>query len=96
MRTAALASFLSLALVVCADPIRIRDTTITLPIAKRINGTGIANLAKHDQQRAKALFERGSGKTVIRQAAVVGSQPATNQVVDYVVDVSLVEVSTTY
>ncbi len=87
MHASALFSFLTLALVVFAEPIRIRDTLISFPVAKRVNSTvGIAGLAQRDQQRAKFLKQRGNGQ--LRQASSVGSIPSTSQLVDYVVSVS--------
>lgn len=87
MHASALFSFLTLALVAFAEPIRIRDTLISFPVAKRVNSTvGVAGLAQRDQQRAKFLKQRGNGQ--LRQASSVGSVPSTNQLVDYVVNVS--------
>lgn len=87
MHASALFSFLTLALVAFAEPIRIRDTLISFPVAKRVNSTvGVAGLAQRDQQRAKFLKQRGNGQ--LRQASSVGSIPSTSQLVDYVVSVS--------
>ena len=84
-----LLSWLMLAVVVIvqAEPIlRIPDSTITLPIAKRVNGTSIkGNIPLRDKTRAQALRTRPS---LVLQPEVVGSIPATNQAVDYVVSVS--------
>ena len=86
MRSTALLSFLSLALAAFAEPITIRDSTITLPIAKRVNATGgISGLAQRDKLRAQYL--KNGSKPGFSQASSVGSIPATNQVVDYVVNV---------
>ena len=91
MHASALFSFLTLALVAFAEPIRIRDTLISFPVAKRVNSTvGIAGLAQRDQQRAKFLKQRGNGQ--LRQASSVGSIPSTSQLVDYVVNVSSLSV----
>lgn len=76
---------LAIALTVNAEPLlRIRDSTISLPIAKRVNATSIGKIALRDKARAQA-FIHGRSKL---QPQVVGSIPATNQVVDYVVSVS--------
>ena len=87
MHASALFSFLTLALVAFAEPIRIRDSQISFPVAKRVNSTvGAAGLALRDKQRAKFLKQSGGS---LRQASSVGSIPSTNQLVDYVVGVSL-------
>jgi hypothetical protein len=82
MHAAALFSFLSLALIAFAEPITIRDSTITFPIAKRVNATGIAGLAQRDKLRAQ--FLKNKSQMGLKQASSVGSIPATNQAVDYV------------
>ncbi|KAI0785358.1 aspartic peptidase A1 [Irpex lacteus] len=95
MHASALFSFLTLALVAFAEPIRIRDTLISFPVAKRVNSTvGIAGLAQRDQQRAKFLKQRGNGQ--LRQASSVGSIPSTSQLVDYVVSVEIGTPPTSY
>ena len=45
-----------------AEPITIRESLITLPIAKKFNSTGVRNILKGDQARAKALLEWSKGK----------------------------------
>ena len=79
---------------VSATPFIRQDTTlVTLSAAKRIKATGPFNLLQHDQARAQGLLAqaraRASGKPGFKQLTkVIGSTNATNQIVDYVVNVS--------
>ena len=76
MHASALFSFLTLALVAFAEPIRIRDSQISFPVAKRVNSTvGAAGLALRDKQRAKFLKQSGGS---LRQASSVGSIPSSH------------------
>lgn len=85
-RTFLLASSLTLLGVAYASPaLQIRDSTITLPAAKRVNTTGIIKLVPHDRARAQKLKASKGG---LQPETIVGSLPATNQAVDYVVNVS--------
>lgn len=86
-----LVATLVLALAVAASPVvNVRDTLVTLPIAKRVNITGAASLHDRDLARARQLRARAeakiAGQTFVQDAAVV-SVSATNQGVDYVVNV---------
>ncbi|KAI0094449.1 aspartic peptidase A1 [Irpex rosettiformis] len=95
MHASALFSFLTLALVAFAEPIRIRDSQISFPVAKRVNSTvGAPGLALRDKQRAQFLKQRGKGQ--LRQASSVGNIPSTNQLFDYVVDVQIGTPPTSY
>jgi len=87
---------LTLALAVAANPLAIRDQLITLPIAKRVNVTGTANLLQRDQARARGLKRLGQARAggVVSDAVV--SVPATNSLVDYVVNVGVGSPATTY
>ncbi|THG94256.1 hypothetical protein EW026_g7181 [Hermanssonia centrifuga] len=81
---------LTLALVVSANPLTVRDAPlVTLPIAKRVNTTSTTSLLKHDQARARGLIARANarlnGKRGPSPDTIVGSTPATDQIVDYVV-----------
>jgi len=70
---------------------------ITLKGAKRVNNAGTIGLLARDQARAKTLRaqgEAGSGK--FKNAQIVSSVPATNQAVQYVVDVEIGTPPTTY
>ncbi|KIP11123.1 hypothetical protein PHLGIDRAFT_64293 [Phlebiopsis gigantea 11061_1 CR5-6] len=79
--------------------VNVRDTLVTLPIAKRINVTGIASLHERDLARASHLRAKAtaklSGRSFVEDAAVA-SVPATNQGVDYVVNVGVGSPATTY
>ncbi|TCD68312.1 hypothetical protein EIP91_011171 [Steccherinum ochraceum] len=92
---------IALALSVAANPIlfnqRRAGTPITLKSAKRVNATGTFNLVVRDQARAKNLKAKGANPTLaFKNAGVVGSIPATNQAVDYTVDVQVGNPPTTY
>lgn len=88
----ALFATLSLALAVAANPIiQIRDAPVTFPLVKRVNLTGTVNLLERDQKRAQGLKARASAKlnghtSLVKDAAA--SVTATNQLVDYIVNVS--------
>ncbi|KAG1724851.1 aspartic peptidase domain-containing protein [Suillus lakei] len=72
---ASLLTTLLLALSIAASPVEIRDSPITLPIARRLNTSGgTINLLQHDQGRATAL-KAVSGSTLSRRT---GSIPVTN------------------
>lgn len=66
----------------------VRDASrITLPIARRLNVTGAANLVKLDQARAKALKARAKAGAERTPRATIFDAPVTNQAVDYVATV---------
>lgn len=79
---------------VLASPVVIRDSPITLPFARRFNTTGTTRLLELEQARARALRDRprtapaGLQGTKLPPSAAF-SIPASNQIVDYVVSVSL-------
>lgn len=80
---------LTLAIAVAANPlVQVRDTPITLSAAKRFNFTGSASLLERDQARVKGLRQLAEAKISgkLNEDAVI-STPATNQAVDYVVNV---------
>lgn len=82
--------YLSTLGVVDANPVKIRDSTVTLPFAKRVNATGTLNLVAHDRARVQGLRAKGSGVSHgALQPDIVGEVPATNQAVDYVVNVQI-------
>ena len=92
----ALLATLTLALAVAANPvIQIRDAPVSLPLVKRMNFTGTASLLERDQKRIKMLKARAHAKingvsvdSIVPDAS--GSVSATNQLVDYVVNVRIV------
>lgn len=78
-------ALLTLALTVAATPVVVRDTPVTLPFAKHINATGVANILQRDQARAKFLKARGHASPFNEDAS---SFPVTNTAVSYVASVS--------
>ncbi|KAI0365368.1 acid protease [Pilatotrama ljubarskyi] len=91
------------ALAVCAvvaKPIVIRDSPVTLPIARRFNVTAAPNLLELDQARAKVLKEQGlaRGKDAkLSKAGILDSNfPVTNGAVDYTASVGVGTPPTTY
>ncbi|RPD60574.1 acid protease [Lentinus tigrinus ALCF2SS1-7] len=97
-RLSALLAFTAAAVTVAAKPIVIRDSPITLPIARRFNLTGVPSVLKQDQARAKALKARSQGKaksSSFKQAALFDVD-VTNQAVDYTVSVGVGTPPTSY
>ena len=68
--------------------VTVRNSPITLPFARRINATSVRELLKIDQARAKSIKNRPQVQphTKSGSAAVFGV-PATNQAVDYILNV---------
>ncbi|THH26965.1 hypothetical protein EUX98_g7217 [Antrodiella citrinella] len=98
---AILLTTVALALAATANPIlynpRRSGAPITLKSAKRVNATGTFNLVVRDQARAKGLKAKAANpKLAFKQAGIVGSIPATNQAVDYTVEVQIGNPPTTY
>ena len=83
---------LTLAIAADANPVvQVRDNLVRLPIAKRFNFTGSSTILAKDQARVANLRARAHAKltgTPLDTRAVI-SAPADNQVVDYVVNVSV-------
>ncbi|KAI0356843.1 aspartic peptidase A1 [Trametes cingulata] len=71
---------------------------ITLPLARRFNGTGSANVLKFDQARAKATKSRSNGQGGSGTGASDGvfNAAATSQAVSYVVTAFIGEPPTQY
>ncbi|KAK7695039.1 hypothetical protein QCA50_002227 [Cerrena zonata] len=89
---------LTLAIAVAANPlVQVRDTPVTLSIAKRFNFTGSATLIEHDQARAAALRKLAETKLSgnLDERAVI-SVPVTNGLVDYTANVGVGSPATTY
>ncbi|KAL4246323.1 peptidase A1 family protein [Abortiporus biennis] len=97
MFPSSLLATLTLALAVAANPVVVREPLISLPIAKRVNATGTGNLLGHDQARARGLRQLAEAKISgsFKSDAVV-SVPATNGLVDYVVNVQVGTPATTF
>lgn len=90
---ASLLTTLLLALSIAASPVEIRNSPVTLPIARRLNTSGgTINLLQHDQSRAAALKSVG-GDTLNRRT---GSIAVTNDAVSYIAAVGVGSPATTY
>lgn len=89
---ASLLTTLLLALSIAASPVEIRNSPVTLPIARRLNTSGgTINLLQHDQSRAAALKSVG-GDTLNRRT---GSIAVTNDAVSYIAAVGVGSPATT-
>ncbi|KAF7307218.1 Aspartic proteinase [Mycena indigotica] len=82
-----------LALRVAASPVLVQDNLITLPISRRFNFTGSANIVQADLGRIKSIR---TGKAAGAQARAVISEPISNQVVTYIASVGVGSPATTY
>jgi cathepsin E len=84
MFPASLLSTLLLALAVAASPVVIERSPVTLPISRRFNFTGSANILQKDQARAAALKAKGRS---IRANGATPQRAVVNEVVDNVAEV---------
>ncbi|KAH7930919.1 acid protease [Leucogyrophana mollusca] len=95
---ASLLTTLLLALSIAATPVvQVRDSPITLPIARKLNTQGGAiNLLQHDQARAAGLRDRAdaisSGKLDRRTASIA----VINEATSYIAQVGVGSPATTY
>ncbi|KAG5636924.1 hypothetical protein H0H81_006357 [Sphagnurus paluster] len=87
------ASFLSallLALAVAGNPVVIRDSPVTLPLARNLNFTGTKSLLRHDQTRARMLFQRAAAISSDQFGAEgIINEPITNNVVSYTASIGV-------
>ncbi|KAH9008779.1 aspartic peptidase A1 [Lactarius hengduanensis] len=90
--TAPLAAFLLLVVSVAADPIVVRKSPVSLPIARHLNITGAHDLIRKDQARARNMF---AASKVKRSGSPV-SVSLTNDGVVYVVNVGIGSPPTLY
>ncbi|KAH9913362.1 aspartic peptidase A1 [Fomitopsis serialis] len=81
-----------LAIAVAASPVRIDKPLVSLPLVRRTNSTGLANLLANDQARARYLKDRTQSKLEGR----TGSADATNTATQYVVSVGVGSPATQY
>ncbi|KAM5546209.1 hypothetical protein V8D89_000335 [Ganoderma adspersum] len=98
-RLSALLALTVAAVAVSAKPIVIRDAPVTLPIARRFNTTGVANLLKADQARAQVLKARSQASNLASTNAVLAADvdvPVTNGAVVYTASVGVGSPATTY
>ncbi|CDO71514.1 hypothetical protein BN946_scf184910.g13 [Trametes cinnabarina] len=89
---------ITLAVTTSATPVvQVRDNLVRLPTAKRFNLTGSGTLLARDQARVRKLRARASAKIAGVEFVedAVGSVPADNQAVDYVVNVGVGTPATT-
>ncbi|KIJ40038.1 hypothetical protein M422DRAFT_257106 [Sphaerobolus stellatus SS14] len=94
-----LALVLLLPAVLAAVPpiVRITDSPITLPIAKRIRAVGVTNFVEADRARARSLIQMSKAKATkagddilnTNADSAVGNDPATNTLVSYVASVGV-------
>jgi hypothetical protein len=89
---ASLLTTLLLDLSIAASPFEIRDSPISLPIARRLNTSGgTINLLHHDRSRAAALKNFG-GNTFDRRTDIIA---VTNDAVSYIAAVGVGSPATT-
>ncbi|KAK7680347.1 hypothetical protein QCA50_016587 [Cerrena zonata] len=87
--------FVSTAL--ASPAVTIRKSPVTLPFARRINATSVRDLLKIDQARAKAFKNRPQVQQRITPASAAAfGVPATNQAVDYILEVGVGNPPTTF
>ncbi|OJA17397.1 acid protease [Rhizopogon vesiculosus] len=88
---ALLLTTLLLTMSIAASPVEVRDSPVTLPMARKLNlQGGTINLLQHDQARATALKDR-TASGLDRRA---GSAPITNEAVSYIVQADYLIVDT--
>ena len=97
-RLSALLALTAAAVAVSANPIVVRDSPITLSIARRFNTTGVVNVLEADLARAKVLKARGQAA---HAAAPLTARSAvnvaiTNTAVVYSASVGVGSPATTY
>lgn len=68
---------LILALAVAANPVFIKTSPVTLPIARHLNFTGSATILQKDQARAASLRDRADNNRSQNRRAVV-NEAVTN------------------
>ena len=101
-RLTALLALAAAAVAVSAKPIVVRDSPVTLPLARQLNVTGAANIVKADQARAKVLKARSQASNVPPVDTAAGkifpgiNVPVTNQAVIYSANVGVGTPPTTY
>lgn len=81
---ASLLTTLLLALSIAASPVEVRNSPVTLAVARTLNlQGGTVNLLQHDQARAASLMDRTS------LSRRTGSIPVTNEAVSYIAQVGV-------
>ena len=76
---------------VLAEHIVVRDSHVTLQTVKHVQTTGMANVLKIDQSRAKGLVNRvnKTGLARERRAAAVEKVPITSYATQYLINVTI-------
>nr|VWP02632.1 Cytochrome P450 33C9 [Ganoderma boninense] len=97
-RLSALLALTAAAVAVSANPIVVRDSPITLSIARRFNTTGVVNVLEADLARAKVLKSRGQAAhaAVPHTARSAVNVAITNTAVVYSASVGVGSPATTY
>ena len=83
------------AIVATASPVVVRDSPVSLPLARRIASTGSAKIIEQDQARAALLKNVGHGKRTGESKRAPDLQ-AVNALSHYTVEVGIGEPATTY
>ena len=91
-------STFTFALSVATNPVVVRNSLVSLPLAKQFNSTGVFHVLERDQDRAKTLAAFGARKAALKQGPGTVPpfridtgilRPTNNCIADYVIDVSL-------
>ena len=93
MFSATLLSTLLLAIVVAANPVPTLESHVKLSLSRHLNVTGVLNILKHDQARARHLVDRATGQLDLQSAAT--GMPITNNAVTYTAAVGVGNPTTT-
>ncbi|THG97451.1 hypothetical protein EW026_g4558 [Hermanssonia centrifuga] len=91
-----LLTVVSLALSVAANPVVVRDSFVSLPMAKRFNFSTSLKILEHDQARARQLRAHAEHKLSGNTARAVISVAAVNEAVNYAVNVGVGTPATTF
>ncbi|KAF8330509.1 aspartic peptidase domain-containing protein [Amanita rubescens] len=89
-----LLSTLLLAIVVAANPVPTLESHVKLSLSRHLNVTGVLNILKHDQARARHLVAKATGQLDLQSTAT--SEPITNDAVIYAAAVGVGNPTTTY
>ena len=76
-----------------ASPFVVRDSPVSLPLARRVAYTGAAKIIEQDQARAQLLKNVGHGKGSAQKRSDL---VAVNQLTHYTVEVGIGSPATTY
>jgi cathepsin E len=91
MFAASLLTFLLSSSVILTTAVVIRNTPITLPVARRLNLTSNRNLLQHDQARVKTLLTRADNRAAGTQfdSSIIVNEPVDNQAVSYIAAIGI-------